>query len=267
MARLLTVEASLVSENQNLGNTIRTLAGILADHGVHVELPRTDINEPEASNLSGVSPTDASCHARDQSHPQPCPTPLRQDGRLSWPDFSQVDRSASWQHQTPTFAAFDFPTIPTTSCHWRLRLGDLDPITVGMEFVLAYVSPASCEIEEPLRRHSRLEEPCLNHIHGDPEKPDHPNGHALTISSQVLSISPSSSQSPASEALKEACANAPASILQRLLALATNLAIEGEVTPVQAWNRIRHQPQFDQFDADGLMVLTKKLSQTVKCHG
>ena len=119
----------------------------------------------------------------------------------------------------------------------------------------------------PLICHARLEEPCLNHIHGDPEKPEHPSGHALTISSQLLSISPSSSPPSASEALDDACKKAPVSILERLLALSTNLVIEGEVTPAQAWNRIQRHPQFDQLEADGLLALTKKLSDAVKCHG
>lgn len=118
-----------------------------------------------------------------------------------------------------------------------------------------------------LTRRSRLEEPCLSHIHGDSEKSDHPTGHALTVSSQLLSMSPLPSPSSAPEAVEEACKKAPASILERLLALSTSLVIEGELTPVQAWKRIRNQPQFDRLDADGLLTLTKRLSEAVKCHG
>jgi hypothetical protein len=55
--------------------------------------------------------------------------------------------------------------------------------------------------------------------------------------------------------------------LERLLALSTNLAIDGEVTPAQAWNRIQRHPQFDRLEADGLLALTKKLGDAVKCHG
>ncbi|KAK4157561.1 hypothetical protein C8A00DRAFT_40135 [Chaetomidium leptoderma] len=113
-----------------------------------------------------------------------------------------------------------------------------------------------------------LEKPCLAHIHGDPENPQQANGHALTVTSHLLVLSPQPLSSPPSpELLNEACAKAPASILDRLLTLSTNLAVEGEVTPAQAWNRIRCQPQFDRLKADGLRAFTRKLGTAAKCHG
>ncbi|KXX75007.1 hypothetical protein MMYC01_209366 [Madurella mycetomatis] len=110
-----------------------------------------------------------------------------------------------------------------------------------------------------------LEEPCLGHIHGDPNHPEQPNGHALTVSSQLLFL-PSPSP-PDAKALSEARAKAPASILNRLLALSASLGLENEVTPVQAWNRIRCRPQFGQLGVDRLQSLTRKLGEAVKCHG
>ena len=56
-------------------------------------------------------------------------------------------------------------------------------------------------------------------------------------------------------------------LLDRLLALAPNLLTAGELTPIQAWNDIRHRPQFGGLDAQCLRTLAKRLREEVKCHG
>ncbi|KXJ88054.1 hypothetical protein Micbo1qcDRAFT_207803 [Microdochium bolleyi] len=50
------------------------------------------------------------------------------------------------------------------------RACDVDQATLGMTFVL------------------KIEEPCLDHIHGDPKKPDEPSGHAMTATAHLLCL-------------------------------------------------------------------------------
>ncbi|KAH8895457.1 hypothetical protein GQ53DRAFT_50858 [Thozetella sp. PMI_491] len=149
-----------------------------------------------------------------------------------------------------------------------VRLSDLDPVIVGMEFVLT------------------LEEPCLGHLHGDPDKPEAPSGHALTASSQLLAVSPTSSlqsrksplqsppafpspiSSPGSLGAEDIVqVHATKDMLASLLRLAPELCSDYEVTPVQAWSHIRQQPYFGGLEMRTLQLLARSLRDTVKCHG
>jgi hypothetical protein len=127
-------------------------------------------------------------------------------------------------------------------------VGDIDPTVLGMEFVLA------------------IEQPCLGHIHGNPDEPDEPCGHALTLSSQVLSAShQTSTGSPGQcEAL---CQKTPSAMLESLLELSTELCADHEITPAQAWRHIRSQPHFGGLELRALRALAEMLRDAVKCHG
>ncbi|KAL1866718.1 hypothetical protein Daus18300_006662 [Diaporthe australafricana] len=130
------------------------------------------------------------------------------------------------------------------------RLGDVDPVALGMDFVLT------------------LERPCLEHLHGDPDKPHDPSGHALTLSSQACAVTcPSNTTSPVSPESIEQHA-LPAAMLENLLALSTEVCnSDDQITPVQAWNLIRSQPHFGGFELHGLRTLAESLMGTIKCHG
>jgi hypothetical protein len=52
-----------------------------------------------------------------------------------------------------------------------------------------------------------------------------------------------------------------------LLDLSTNLVLDDEVTPVQAWNYVRQHEAFSQIDVKLLRKLTQNLLAEVKCHG
>jgi hypothetical protein len=56
-------------------------------------------------------------------------------------------------------------------------------------------------------------------------------------------------------------------ILQRLLTLAPDLSVTGEMTPIQAWDYLRQRPQFGGLDMQRLRALGVALRDTVKCHG
>lgn len=119
-----------------------------------------------------------------------------------------------------------------------------------------------------LLNHS-LEEPCLEHLHGDPNKPHEATGHALTASAHLLCVAPRSpSQSPASLNVPlPAYDKTSSAVLDRLLSLSPDLSADGEVTPIQAWNHIRCQPQFANVGARSLRNLAEQLRDAAKCHG
>ncbi|KAF6832963.1 hypothetical protein CMUS01_06729 [Colletotrichum musicola] len=137
---------------------------------------------------------------------------------------------------------------PAVPAHRSVRLCDLDPVKVGMEFVLT------------------VERPCLGHIEGDRTKPHEPTGHALTVSAQLLFAAPNSFSdshgiSPASYE------GTPSAVLDRLLDLSPDLCSEGELTPAQAWHYIRSQPNFGGIKIESFQILAARLREAVNCHG
>ncbi|KAH8586540.1 hypothetical protein B0O99DRAFT_528509, partial [Bisporella sp. PMI_857] len=129
-----------------------------------------------------------------------------------------------------------------------VRVCDLDPATLGMEFVLS------------------LEAPCLGHLHGNPSKPHEPTGHALTTSTQIECMSnytPPSGAHPATLSTVEV----PTKILEHLLNLSSCICSEDELTPTQAWNNIRQAPHFGGLEVQDLRILAKKPRERIKCHG
>jgi hypothetical protein len=168
--------------------------------------------------------------------------------------------ATSQSHGTPNAQDDSVPsdgrrhTLWPTDTRKSSRVSEMDEVTVAMEFVL------------------KIEEPCLGHIHGDPNKPDEPNGHALTATSQLLCISSNETAAqtewrPSPPKAAPLYQNAPSAILQRLLALAPDLSSEGEMTPIQAWHNIRSRPQFGGLDQSRLLRLGESLRKAVKCHG
>ncbi|KAI6374253.1 hypothetical protein MCOR25_003197 [Pyricularia grisea] len=153
-----------------------------------------------------------------------------------------------------------------------VRVCDVDLVGAGMDFVLT------------------IERPCLDHLHGDPTKPDEPDGHALTVSSCLITAStgsnngngqgnafnfsnPSSTsswpaQSPSQPACGMMCQDVPTAVMDNLLNLSGELVdSDHEVTPVQAWHYIRSRPQFDGLEVGVLSKFASKLRDAVKCHG
>lgn len=95
----------------------------------------------------------------------------------------------------------------------------------------------------------------------------------MTASSYVLDVSPSPPHSGSPDAnsnaapINEVLETAPRTILDRLVALSTTFALEDEVTPVQAWNRIQAHLQLGALKVERLQFLVTKLAAAVKCHG
>ncbi|KAH6620270.1 hypothetical protein C7974DRAFT_229712 [Boeremia exigua] len=141
----------------------------------------------------------------------------------------------------------DGPPISNSSRSTK-RLCDLDPTILGSEFVLF------------------LERPCLPHSGVTPSFSDQSsNGHALTLTSGLLSFCPpvSSSQIEPVEAWR-----IPKLGLERLLDLSRQIALDNdEVTPVQAWAIVRDHDLFCTLSIEHLEDLKTRLLHRVKCHG
>ena len=59
----------------------------------------------------------------------------------------------------------------------------------------------------------------------------------------------------------------PAGELERLLDLSQQIDLDGEITPVQAWQTIRYHPRFDTLLPQQLESLRDALLPSVKCYG
>ncbi|KAI0124085.1 hypothetical protein BJ170DRAFT_72585 [Xylariales sp. AK1849] len=139
--------------------------------------------------------------------------------------------------------AYGTPTSPEDNV---VHVCDLDQVTVGMEFVLT------------------IEEPCRDHIHGDINKPDEPNGHAMTATAQLMPTNRSLySQTSSSPSMQRSSA----AILDRLRNLSPLLCSDGETTPIQAWDLLRRKPQYSGLQLHDLRLLAERLRDTIKCHG
>lgn len=110
-----------------------------------------------------------------------------------------------------------------------------------------------------------LESPCLGHIQGNPKEPSAPSGHVLTASAPLLFRAPNIAKK--SHICTTTPWEAPNTGLEQLLNLSQGLELDGEVTPVQAWNYIRRHPRFEGLEMERLQTLTRKLLKKVKCYG
>lgn len=108
-----------------------------------------------------------------------------------------------------------------------------------------------------------LEQPCLGHTRpADPNSLDGaPSGHALTAQAVLLTHAPETLALNTSWQI-------PAIEIERLLELSAGLNLIGELTPVQAWNRIKSYPGLLQFTdaAQRLEALKLKLKAEVRCY-
>ncbi|KAL0932496.1 uncharacterized protein CTRU02_213449 [Colletotrichum truncatum] len=259
-------EADLSRECEHLRNTIQELSHLMSHHGISTpaglvsESPKeahlwsrasTAVSPHSVADETGASPSNNEHNAAPEPRTD---NPLGQVTTLSAkvddgttavmvPPFEIITSRELLNNQfTATTETLRFQANGAT------RVCELDAVAVGMEFVLT------------------IERPCLDHLHGDPEKPEKPNGHALTASAQLYAVAPDFTGVTNYQrwASQEA---APIELLSRLLSLSSNLCADDELTPAQAWNHVRGQPQFGGLDIRKCQALANKLREAVKCHG
>ncbi|KAL8769824.1 MAG: hypothetical protein Q9209_004262 [Squamulea sp. 1 TL-2023] len=123
----------------------------------------------------------------------------------------------------------------------RVASRDLDTAEVAVDFVLA------------------LEHICMPHIPhpGDPPS-DEPTNHALLMSTALTARAPGPPQPSSSW-------KANGSMIKELLNLASAINLQGEITPVEAWHRLRQHPGFSRLDKWALEKIKGDLSTSVRC--
>lgn len=113
-----------------------------------------------------------------------------------------------------------------------------------------------------------LERVCLDH-HAVHSVDFEGTGHEMMLMSPIMSRSPPLQQTtePGSGLPDGAKWSVPAVELERLLEFADRLRLEGEITPVEAWQQIRQHPNFPNLTRDGLDTIKAVLLPEVKCYG
>ena len=139
--------------------------------------------------------------------------------------------------------------------------GNFDTAQAAVDFVLA------------------LEKPCLAHHPADFDNLEaDSNGHSLMLQAPLLSRQPNRSQTtlttappnaqPAAVTQAPATTwNVPAFEIEKLLSLSDRLSLDGELTPVEAWQRLRQHPGFASMTYVQLEGLRDVLLSNVKCYG
>lgn len=86
------------------------------------------------------------------------------------------------------------------------------------------------------------------------------HGHALTLQASLLSHAPHLGADEVPWAV-------PAVEFDRLFELSRKLDLDGEITPVQAWNQIKSHRRFQNLTPTGLEELQRAISTKISCFG
>ena len=121
----------------------------------------------------------------------------------------------------------------------------LDTPEVAIDFVLA------------------LEHPCMPHLpHPSDPQSDEPTNHALLFSTPLASHAPRSFQKSVDPSW-----TANTAMIKELLNLSSAINLEGEITPIEAWHRLRQHPGFSRLDRWAIEKIKTDLSASVRCCG
>ncbi|KAL9124870.1 MAG: hypothetical protein Q9217_005849 [Psora testacea] len=270
VVRLRESEARLVTERDNLQNTIQTLKITIIS--ANLPLP-PGVDDPEPTSLPpAVSQYDMPAtisYGQDELNHQRL--------HVSWPDPS-AQASATAYIQQPygmsspydnqhSFAQKPLPDFPNDF--------SLDPISVS-----GHTSPSAerrtCTtatdakasavldtIENAIDFVLALEHPCMAHIPYPPESGGaEPANHMMMASTPLVARAPLSPKDNPNTSW-----TASGAIIKELLNLSSGINLEGEITPVEAWHRLHAHPEFSRLDPRGLEALKKQLSVAVRCYG
>ncbi|KAH8704077.1 hypothetical protein BGW36DRAFT_370541 [Talaromyces proteolyticus] len=116
----------------------------------------------------------------------------------------------------------------------------LDSIQTGIDFVL------------------QLEKPCLEHTML-PIQAGESHGHALTLQASLLCHAPHFGA--------ESSWAVPAVEFEKLFQLSKRLDLDGEITPVQAWNCIKSHDRFQNLTPASLGALRDSIATKISCFG
>ncbi|KAL8704865.1 MAG: hypothetical protein Q9201_001981 [Fulgogasparrea decipioides] len=262
--RLRGSEGDLMQENKKLQNQVDSLLSTL--NQANIPLPAEfegSLESPQPTTLDIDMPTTISYKADNLNHQrlhvdwpgaytgtQASPAQATVAHRASPTDHfdSDWDISGSQHKPLPNLPqGFSLATLsfkPTSENPMRVAAPNtLDTAEVAIDFVLA------------------LEHPCMSHLPHPTNPPSQdPSNHALLISTHLMSRAPRPPQPDSSW-------TANGSILRQLLNLSSAINLEGEITPVEAWHRLRQHPGSTTLDKSTVERIKGDLSTIVRCYG
>jgi hypothetical protein len=233
-------------------NRILTANGIPIPPGlVHIESPQASIavqmQADGVPNVRATMPTLTTTHSQSWSQSDTMPSTT-----VSNTDVSDL---ACTYDQMKFGSGSQVPSLPTqrdTTAQRRGHQHDLDAAQIAVDFVLD------------------LERPCLSH-HGPEVHNGEFSGHKLMVQTPIMAHSntprPVFNLKPGGQIPASASWTVPAVEVERLLNLSSRLSLEGEITPIEAWQKIKQHPGFASLDRDGLEQLKTILLPEVQCLG
>ncbi|KAJ5229674.1 hypothetical protein N7489_010382 [Penicillium chrysogenum] len=87
-----------------------------------------------------------------------------------------------------------------------------------------------------------------------------PSGHAVSMQGTLLQLAPPTLDSDSRWQVS-------AEVFQKLFEMADKLDLNGYITPVQAWNRIRDHENFPRLTRERLKTLQNAMRPHIKCQG
>ncbi|KAL8956041.1 MAG: hypothetical protein Q9193_006315, partial [Seirophora villosa] len=274
--RLRSSEGDLTQANKKLQNQVDLLHTTLLS--ANVQLPAGFEGSPQSAQASFPSsdmPATIAYRADTANHerlhvtwpepppPPPARKPLPQSAQCNQrpPDLSfEVNFDSALDHpnqdwygtgskplphlpRNTSVTPLDFPNA-TYENPLSGMASKLDTTEVAIDFVLA------------------LEHPCMPHLPHPSDPPsDDPSNHALLLSTPLISRAPKTYNQ------SETTWTANGSMIEGLLNLSSAINLEGEITPVEAWHRLRQHPGFGRLDRWAVDKIKGDLSLSVRCCG
>ncbi|KAF2015668.1 hypothetical protein BU24DRAFT_421972 [Aaosphaeria arxii CBS 175.79] len=259
VVQLRSNESRLFQETKSLYAEISILKDLLSQHGIPIPTGTKQQlmgNQAEASSPAFIFnlPTRSGKNEPERIHIQKTTAPNTQDKPISAGPSSAGSASHSAYSSPPNLPAFQYHITPnvhgsgaiTAQNSSSFNVTNPDITSIGIDFVLT------------------LENPCLGHTEAPESDELKPTGHALTATATLLHQCAASTHSRAG--LDRTWQVSEAGI-ERLLELARNLPLADEITPVQAWDYIRHHERFSTLQLSDLERLKTSLLAYIKCHG
>ena len=218
---------------------------------VHIESPQASIavqiQADGVPNLRATMPTLTTTQSQSWSQSDTMPSTTASNTDMS--DLAGI------YDQMKFGSGSQVPPQPTQTATTAQRIGhqhDLDAAQIAVDFVLD------------------LERPCLSH-HGAEVHNGEFSGHKLMVQTPIMAHSntprPIFNLKPGDAIPTNASWTVPALEVERLLNLSSRLSLEGEITPIEAWQKIKQHPGFATLNRDRLEQLKLVLLPEVQCYG
>jgi hypothetical protein len=262
VAKLRAKDVAHDDEIKRYAQAIRNLTDLLTAHGIPTPagLPQIPINSPLATIEVAGAPNDPTIRAHlpvfDASAPFPFQKDMNQQVAAQPPPAGNLAQPSS--NVRNEYGSR--PTVDTMNLDVPASVGHphgLDAAQVGIDFVLA--------LEHICLWHAQFPSPMLG--------PESGTGHRLMLINPIMACAPPRQQPPkGTDPITTAYSpgtkwSVPANELEKLLSYSESLPLDGEITPVQAWQRVKNHTKFCDLTPSGLEALQASLLTVVDCYG